>query len=174
MRCCVCGQELGPDPAVLVYGAEKKYICDQCEGKFEKLFDEACGKQEKLPICEFLHKRAKMSPDKEVRDYLLEMLKDGGYAPESVGDPPPPEGVGGNDGGWIALLRTMAWIEIISGCIASLVLGVVLGQDSPALGVVVTLLGILLFFVINAVFMVFLDLAADVRFIRMHINKKNV
>ena len=59
-------------------------------------------------------------------------------------------------------------------CIASLVLGVVLGQDSPALGVVVTLLGILLFFVINAVFMVFLDLAADVRFIRMHINKKNV
>lgn len=170
MRCCVCGQELGAEPAVLFYGTEAKYICDSCESKFAKLFDETCGKQEKLAICDFFYKRAKMSPDTEVRNYLHEMLKNGGYVNEEEKNPPEEE-FKTNDGGWIAMLRTLAWVEIIGGCIVSLILGVVLGQGSAALGVVVTLLGFLLFFVINAAFMVFLNLASDVRAIRMRLEK---
>ncbi len=176
MRCCVCGQELGAEPAVLLYGTEPKYICENCERKFEKLFDDACSKQEKLAICDFLHKRAKISPDAEVRDHLQEVLKNGGYVSEEEkkereAQRKREEELKAGDGGWISILRTLAWVEIIGGCIVSLILGVVVGDGSPALGVLVTLLGILLFIVMNAAFMVFLNLAADVRFIRKRLEK---
>ncbi|MBQ9967815.1 MAG: hypothetical protein IJO88_03735 [Oscillospiraceae bacterium] len=176
MRCCVCGQELGSEPAVLLYGTEPKYICDSCERRFEKLFDVTCSKQEKLEICDFLYKRAKMSPDAEVRDHLQEVLRNGGYISDEEKKAQEEERKReeerkASEGGWISILRTLAWIEIIGGCIVSLILGVVFGQGSPALGVLVTLIGILLFIVMNAAFMVFLNLASDVRAIRRRLEK---
>ncbi len=75
--------------------------------------------------------------------------------------------------GWVTLLRVVAIINIVLGCLLSLILGVgvmLSGQVPGFLGVLLGLLimgaGVLLSFVNAATIMVFLNMAADIRTIR--------
>lgn len=170
MKCSICGKEVdAQDPAVLFVGEklDDKIICDACEKKFEILYNSS-DKTKKISLCKFFSERAKACADFEVREYLQDILRNGGYVEE--GQEEPENHRTGTASIWVSLLRFIAWMEIIGGCIGAIVLGVGLGEAlDPALGAGVTIIGIISSFIISSAIMVFLDMAADIRTIRKRV-----
>lgn len=74
---------------------------------------------------------------------------------------------------WVSLIRTLMWLVIAVGVIASLTAGVVLGieSESPILAFVIMVGGILFTLLLNAAIMIFLDMADDIRAIRQKLDK---
>jgi len=175
MRCCICGQQIAErEPAVLFVGnkGDEQVVCEACEKKFELLYN-STDKQRKLTICKFFKERAERCQDPEVREHLKELLREGGYDEKEptgtgVSLPPPAE-----ESGWGTLLRLLVWLEILGGCIGSVAMGTGLGTafDAPALGVGISIVGILMSFILSAAVMVFLDMASDIRSIRNQMKK---
>jgi hypothetical protein len=70
--------------------------------------------------------------------------------------------------GWIDLLRVAAWVVLVVMVIASVAFAIMIGgDDDPFIGLLIFVGGVVGSFLSVAGLMVFLDLAEDVRAIRM-------
>lgn len=168
MKCCVCGQEIvGADPAILFFGkrADEKYLCEGCEKKLE-ILSTGADIQRKRVLCAFFLERARRCGDLEVKEYLIDMLRSGGY--EIPDDKQNDLQSNVAESGWIVLLRFVVWLEIIGGCIGSIVIGVGVGSVTrvEALGAGIAIIGIIVSFILSAAIMIFIDMASDIRYIR--------
>lgn len=78
---------------------------------------------------------------------------------------------------WVKLMRTVAYLTIICGCLASLIFGCILIFFADAdhrttgilVGITIIVVGSLLSLLGSAGIMVFLDMASDLRIIRGHV-----
>ena len=77
--------------------------------------------------------------------------------------------------GWVTLLRVMAYVQVVLGCVASAIGGIVIIYTSVttrvpsgiAVGLLVLVLGVLLSFVGAAMTMVLMGIAEDVHAVRV-------
>ena len=75
--------------------------------------------------------------------------------------PPPP-----STSSWVSLLRGTAYIIMIAGILASLIVGFSMLKRTPLMGIAVLIIGILVSVISVAGLMVFLDMASDISKIR--------
>ena len=81
---------------------------------------------------------------------------------------------------WVKLLRTVAYLAIICGCLMSLIIGCVMifGADADhrttgiLVGIAIIVIGIVCNLLAASGIMVFLDMASDLRTIRKQMDKK--
>ena len=81
---------------------------------------------------------------------------------------------------WVKLMRTVAYVTIICGCLASLLFGCIMIFFADAdhrtagilVGITIIVVGSLLSLLGSAGIMVFLDMASDLRTIRKQMDKK--
>ena len=94
-----------------------------------------------------------------------ERVKLGHAAPAPVPSGNPADSASSSSG-WISALRAFVYVVLVVGILGSLIAGLVILGDAPAVGLLIMIGGIIVSILSAAAVMVFLDMATDVRAIR--------
>lgn len=181
-KCCICGRKIEDlRNAVLLteIDSEDNLICSTCENMLigasmtestediKKSFDYFAGFMEE-------------NRDEDVREYLKELLISlkesfkGSKEEEEDESPVSSEDDEDQDdyssGVWLNILYACAWINVIIGIIASVLVGVFIGQltDSTFGGIIAAVVGFVITFISSALVMVALNAANDIRATRQY------
>lgn len=190
-RCAICGAKIesqDPRSILFLFHSEKTgreyYGCETCAKQLSRLVESSRPEAAKAALNYFTdHLESIEEP--EVREHLSKFLESNANAAnepdqtegtrKSIGEQKPfaeKSASEGTSGGWINGLRAFAWIAIIIGVVGGLIGGASLIEISPGVGVLVIGLCVVASFLSVGALMVFLDMAEDIRRIRMALEKR--
>ncbi|MBE6948975.1 MAG: hypothetical protein E7456_03920 [Ruminococcaceae bacterium] len=176
--CCVCKQIIyNSDPPVLFVGKDDadKCLCDRCNSMASALLKPETEKAEKDAITFFKMYSPKIS-DNEVKAYFTEIMNTKSYVEELNELIDDDADSVYEESSWGSFLRLIIGFNIALSIVASIIVAFRLGDwfDSGIIGFIIACVGIVLSLASNALMMTFLDLAKDIRSIKIILkNKKN-
>lgn len=191
MKCPVCGEMIqNPDPMVLFFSEERNAdvcCCDECEKQMNELMNTEKPATLKKAI-NYFYTCMKENDDKEIKSYLQQVIDNNAAdvgnmdAVQSKKKPVTErqkdyfaEKNEPKDSGsfWLSSTRFFAYL----GMIAIIIMGIVLSvpafeSDDAGMGILIIIVSIVAAFAVVGGFMVFLDMAENVKDIRDRLSKK--